>query len=1138
MSIQNYLEKINQLHLSERTGEHGYRTDLQNLLENLIPKNITVINEPNKIKCGKPDYMLIRDEIELGYIETKDIGKDLNSKEYAEQFERYKNGLANLILTDYLYFELYRNGEKKITVRIAEIKNNVIVPIIENHAAFIGLINEFIAYHWQSITLPTQLAKLMAGKAKLFAYIIHEALKIDLSNDYHSDLTDQINSFKEVLLHEIEPAEFSDIYAQTIAYGMFTARLHDSNSTHFSRKKAARLIPLSNPFLKKLFGLIEKDDLDERITWIIESLITIFSAVNVEKIQQKFKKADFENDPIIHFYETFLAEYNPQLRKSRGVWYTPQPVVNFIVRAVDDILKTDFNLIEGLADSSKATFEIAVEGKRAKQKEELHRVQILDPATGTGTFLAETIKHIHQSKMALSPQLWSEYVEKDLIPRLNGFEILMASYSMAHLKLDLLLNDMLFTPTNKNQRLNIYLTNSLEEFKQKDIKDLEVARWLLNEANAANRIKRDTPVMVVMGNPPYSVSSSNKSTWIHNLIDIYKKDLNERNIQPLSDDYIKFIRLGQHFIDKNGSGILAYISNNSFIDGITHRQMRKSLLETFDKIYILDLHGSNKKNETDIGGGKDENVFDIMQGVSINIFVKTGFKAVNDLAEVYQFDYFGKRKTKYDRLETESLTSILWNKIAYHEPNYFFVPKNFDAQQNYDDGFSITELFCTYSSGITTERDHLTIKFNDAELIKIAKDILTFSVDDFRKKHTPKPDGRDWKVLFAKQDISLNPTGKITNILYRPFDIRKTIYTGKSKGFMAYPRNEVMQHLCYENNLALLSCRQQKSYDFQHVFITNIITERCSVSLQTSEVGYVFPLYTYPEIPKIKKLSAEKREKLEKDYEIELRVFSKMEKCFSRFTKFINLLNENLTLEDKKSYEAEKKDYLKQKSLIEKLKALLDEDNSPNETFSLFNEEQKRQPNFNRDIIKKIARQLGLEFTDEKENRANTFAPVDLLDYIYALLHSPTYRRTYKEFLKIDFPRVPYPTPENFWQLVKLGGELRQLHLLESVDLLTLSTTYVGQGNNKVERKMNKGDFQITDSVENRGQVWINDHQYFDNVPVVAWEFYIGGYQPAQKWLKDRQERELRAEDIVHYQKMIQALTETVRIMQEIDASM
>ena len=269
-----------------------------------------------------------------------------------------------------------------------------------------------------------------------------------------------------------------------------------------------------------------------------------------------------------------------------------------------------------MADTSKTKIKVDVQGKKVEQ--EVHKVQILDPATGTGTFLAEVVKRIHQNFEG-QQGIWSNYVDTHLLPRLNGFELLMASYAMAHLKLDLVLSETGFRP-NSNQRFRVYLTNSLEEYHQ-DTGTL-FANWLSTEANEANHIKRDTPVMVVMGNPPYSVSSSNKGEWIESLTADYKKDLNERNIQPLSDDYIKFIRFGQYFIEKNGSGILAYISNNSFIDGLIHRKMREELIATFDKIYILDLHGNSKKKETAPDGSADQNVFDIMQGVSINIFVK------------------------------------------------------------------------------------------------------------------------------------------------------------------------------------------------------------------------------------------------------------------------------------------------------------------------------------------------------------------------------------------------------------------------------------------------------------------------------------------------------------------------------------
>ncbi len=386
--------------------------------------------------------------------------------------------------------------------------------------------------------------------------------------------------------------------------------------------------------MRKLFGYIAGPDIDDRIKWVVENLSEIFLACNVKEILKNYGKSTKMEDPIIHFYETFLSEYDPKLRKSRGVWYTPQPVVNFIVRAVDDILKTEFDLPQGLADTSKTKIKVNTQTPDArsstgyKQAEiDTHRVQVLDPATGTGTFLAEVVKHIYK-KFQGQQGIWSNYVEKHLIPRLNGFELLMASYAMAHLKLDLLLTETGYKRTSpssghpslkRGERLRVYLTNSLEEHHP-DTGTL-FANWLSTEANEANHIKRDTPVMCVIGNPPYAVSSTNKNDWIDNLIADYKKDLNEKSYNSLSDDYVKFIRYGQHYIEKNGSGVLAYISNNSFVDGIVFRQMRKHLLECFDKIYILDLHGNSKKKETTPNGKKDENVFDIQQGVSINILV-------------------------------------------------------------------------------------------------------------------------------------------------------------------------------------------------------------------------------------------------------------------------------------------------------------------------------------------------------------------------------------------------------------------------------------------------------------------------------------------------------------------------------------
>ena len=627
MKLQDYIDKINKKFRLGKSTEHTFRGNLEVLIESLLP-NVLATNEPTREKCGKPDYIVtdLKGEI-LGYIEAKDIGdKDIEGhKTNKEQFDRYRKGLNNLIFTDYLNFHFYRDGEFVTKIAIGHLKDGFIEPLHGNFDEFTDLLQKFCTNKsTQAIRSSKKLSAMMAGKARLLSNVIERALTIDVNSEINSTLKDQMEAFKEILIHDITAEDFADIYAQTITYGMFAARLHDPTLPTFSRQEAAELIPKSNPFLRKLFGYIAGPDLDSRLLWIVDDLVDIFLACNVAEILKDYGKNTGMEDPIIHFYENFLSEYDPALRKARGVWYTPQPVVNFIVRAVDEILKKEFNLPQGLADTSKTTVKVQTQNYDKKTKkyleteEEVHKVQILDPATGTGTFLAETIKHIHK-KFTGQKGLWSNYVENHLLPRLNGFELLMASYAMAHLQLDLLLTETGYKPT-KDQRFRVYLTNSLEEHHP-DTSTL-FANWLSSEANEANHIKRDTPVMVVMGNPPYSVSSNNKSEWIEKLTGDYKKDLNERNIQPLSDDYIKFIRFGQHFIDKTGEGILAYISNNSFIDGIIHRKMREELMKSFDKIYILDLHGNAKKKETMPDGSPDQNVFDIMQGVSINIFVK------------------------------------------------------------------------------------------------------------------------------------------------------------------------------------------------------------------------------------------------------------------------------------------------------------------------------------------------------------------------------------------------------------------------------------------------------------------------------------------------------------------------------------
>lgn len=1031
--LQNYLANISKLHFQGNATEHSYRSDLQLLLQEILGKEFSVVNEPTRQKCGAPDYIISKKEVPVGYVEAKDLKLGIDHKKNKEQFDRYRKALDNLIITDYLHFEFYRNGELKAKIALGEILMNEIVPHEKNFESFIHLIKDFGQEVSQTIKNSEKLAEMMANKALLMADVIHNALDEDDLTEKNTELVQQRTAFKDMLIHDIDNQLFADLYSQTIAYGLFVARYHDPSLPTFDRIEAANLIPKSNPFLRKLFQHIAGFDLDVRLKWIVEELVQIFLASDVKDIMKNFGKSTRQEDPVIHFYETFLGKYNPKLRKSRGVWYTPQPVVQFIVRAVDDLLKSEFGLSQGLADTSKIKKKVDYLGKKVDK--EFHKVQVLDPATGTGTFLAETIKHIYEENFKnINEGIWPQYVEKDLIPRINGFELLMASYSMAHLKLDMLLSETGYE-TNQDQRFNIFLTNSLEEH-HKDTGTL-FASWLSDESTLANQIKKDTPVMCVIGNPPYSVSSSNKSDWIENLLKDYKKNLNERNIQPLSDDYIKFIRFGQHFVDKNGEGILAYISNNSFVDGIIHRQMRRSLLESFDKIYILDLHGNSKKKETAPDGSADQNVFDIMQGVSINLFVKTKQKKKGELGKLYQYDLQGKRSLKYDFLNNNSIKSIDWNLLKNLEPNLFFIDKNYEGIEIYNEGFKIDDFFVEKTSGVKTHDDNNLVNFSDFN-------------NEYNQKY-----------------------------YYRPFDLRNINYDLKK---VLRHRFSVMKNML-KDNISILTCKQQSTFEFQHALITKNLSDMCSVSLQTKETTYAFPLYLYQEPTAL--------------------------------------------------------------------------------------DERERIPNFNPKILAEIEAKLGMKCVDtgfdddvilnevkhSEESIENnkdfsaslrsaqndkTFSPLNLLDYIYAVLHSPKYRETYKEFLKIDFPRVPYPKRENFWQLADLGSQIRKLHLLEDISNKDLQTRFPVAGSSIVEKPhfetVTKEGMET--SSPKVGKVYINDTQYFENVPETAWNFYIGGYQPAQKWLKDRKGRTLSFDDVLHYQKMIFALTETDELMGEIDRIM
>ena len=1046
-SLKLYIDELNKQYKTGIAREHSYRPALKDLLQSLLPKMV-VTNEPAHFECGAPDYIIQRekDHLPVFFVEAKDVNdNDLdgrNKNGHKEQFDRYKQALDYIIFTDYLDFHLYEHGEFVDSVRIAESRGDKIVGIAEAEDKFVAMIQHLGASAIQRITSAPRLAKLMAGKARLLANIIETAMNDEDDNEANHNLQTQYEAFKDALIQELKKEEFADIYAQTIAYGMFAARLHDDTPENFSREEAGRLIPKTNPFLRKIFNDIAGNDIDERIAWVVDDLVTVFQATNLQELMKSYSLDKRHHDPMIHFYEDFLAEYNPKQRKAKGVWYTPQPVVGFIVRAVDEILQKEFGLSEGLADYSKIECEMPIEQSRDKRTsdgmkhrmDKFHRVQILDPATGTGTFLAEVVNQIYD-RYRDNQGIWQQYVEQHLLPRLNGFEILMASYVVAHIKLDMLLGETGYQHKS-DKRLQVYLTNSLEE-SNNEPRTL-FAYQLSEEANRANFIKRHYPVMVMIGNPPYSVSSQNKGEWISTLIADYKKGLNERKIN-IEDDYIKFIRLGQYYVEKNGSGILAYISNNSFIDGITHRQMRRSLMDAFDDIYILDLHGNTRKQEVAPDGSKDENVFDIMQGVSINIFVKTGRKVKGELATIYHQELFGTRENKYSTLNDATLSTISWNKLSPTEPYYFFVPKDFSVQDEYERGFKVDELMIVCNSGIQTKRDDFVYQFSQQNIEHIIKTLRNYDVEECRDRLSIGDDGIAWKVDWAKKDIR-NNEGHYAKVLYRPFDLRWTYYTGKSSGFMARPRMPEAANML-KDNIALLAVRNTRRDMSNNYFVANTLVDKDGIS--SFDNCRFFPLYVY---------------------------------------------KENMGKEE-------------------------------------------RIVNFNKDLYEKIAQDLNYlpcyddnVLIDPTSEYSGVLYPQDLFDYIYAVLHSPSYRERYKEFLKIDFPRIPYPTDwEKFRDLAEKGEELRQLHLMEDLPSRTGITFPV------------VGSSQVNCYRWQDYRVYINDEQYFDGVPESAWNFYIGGYQPAQKWLKDRKDMILSFEDVKHYQRIIYVLQRTERIMQEID---
>jgi predicted helicase len=1021
-TLRDYIRAIQKNLATGIATERTYYSALEALLEEM-ETGITATNEPKRIECGAPDFIVSRGPSDIGCVEAKHVGANLGREERSEQIERY-HSLGNLVLTDFLEFRWYVDGERRAVARLARVtRDNKIKADKAGMEAVRELLSNFLAHRAEPIGTSKELALRMAGQAHMIRDLIVAAFQKEPQT---GPLHGQFKAFEEQLIPDLTPEQFADMYAQTIAYGLFAARCTWDGRGEFTRKNAAYLIPKTNPFLRDLFDHIAGVKLDDRIAWLVDFLAELLAQADMEAILTGFGRRTGREDPVVHFYETFLRAYDPEAKIMRGIFYTPDPVVSYIVRSADYLLKTRLDIPQGLADAN---------------------VLILDPAAGTATFLYHVVNEIYDWLVRQGQKgLWDGYVAERLLPRIFGFELLMAPYAVAHLKMGLLLQDTGYK-FEGDQRLGIYLTNALEEPREK-YEVMGIGRFISEEGNEAAKIKREEPIMVVLGNPPYSVSSANKGEYIENLMERYKEAVREeRNIQPLSDDYIKFIRFAHDRIERTGYGIIGMITNHAYLSGLIHRGIREELMKSFSEIYILNLHGSTIFGETTPDGGKDENIFDITPGVAIAFFVKK--EGGDGPGQVKYADLWGLRERKYAYLADKDVKSTEWQELDPIAPYFFFVPKDFDLLSEYEQGWSVPDIFPVNLSGIKTHRDHFVFDFDEVPLHERISAFRSLALSDEQMRESFRL-GR-WDVAQAREKVRSDNQWeeRFLRCLYRPFDSRWIFY---SDDVIDRSRREVMRHMLHEN-VALLTMRRIREDEYRHFLVARQIVNKDAVSGRDN--CNVFPLYLYPDDEGAQK-------KLEP--------------------------------------------------------------------------EEGHRPNLNPEFIKALEEKLGLRFlSDGQGDPKETFGPEDVFYYAYAVFHSPTYRTRYEEFLKIDFPRLPLTSNRGlFVALVEKGAELVALHLMKSPNLNVLITKYPITGSNKVE---NVGYVEPHKEEGNDipARVYINKTQYFEGIEPEVWNFHIGGYQVLNKWLKDRKGRQLSTNDLEHYQKIVVALKETMRLMEEID---
>ena len=1016
--IREYAEALAAISPATAT-EISYRSAQEKLLrdaaaalaaENEIGESFEILNEPQRESgAGAPDFRVAaRGHGVVGYVESKAPDSNLESIARGAQMEKYRDLSENIVLTDTRVFLLLREGRIIASANLFGPDAPPRLPLAPDLAKqdrddLRRLLKRFLRYPPSALADAERLAVYLAAPCR----DLRDGLTAILSdpNIKATRLRGLLQEFRRCVTDKLSAEQFADVFAQTLVYGLFMARLNAPSGEQIDFH-SQRHIPQNFALVSELVDFLpelQKPDY-ESIRWIGEDILAIARAIDVAEIKRSLSFGDegSDSDPYVYFYERFLTKYDPKLRQARGVYYTPPPVVNFIVRAARDVARRDFGK-SGLADEG---------------------VCVLDFAAGTGTFLLEAMR----LELAGKEKMEREMLARERLTRnFFGFEFMIAPYAIAHLKLSQFLADA-GCGLGKNERLRVYLTNTLEPLpKETELPNLLPA--LSEDTRRAQEIKDKTPILAVVGNPPYSGVSQNRGAWIGGLIGDYKRidgaPLGERNSKWLQDDYVKFIRFAQWKIEQAKRGVVAIVTNHAFLDNPTFRGMRQSLLSTFDRLYFLDLHGNSKKRERAPDGGKDENIFDIQQGVAISILVKNPESKEKG---VFHANFWGARESKYESCLASGIDSVRWRKIAPDKPQYLFIPRDKAAAAAYEKFPRVSDIFRTHSAGIVTARDKLTIGFEEDSLRKRIREFAALPPETARVKFGLGPDARDWKVEFAQAD--LRETGlddkRICKIAYRPFDSRFTYYTGKSRGFQCMPRNAVMRHMLDGDNIGLVSVRQVKAgRTWQHCFVADRLVDSTCISTRTSEIGYLYPLY----------------------------------------------------LRDEKSGK-----------IIENL-----------------------SPDFRLWI-------------DSRYGRA--FSARDILNCIYAVLHSPDFRRRYADFLRADFPRAPFPqAASEFIRLAKIGGALVDAHLL-AASTNDLACRLRGKGDRTIDKCKH-------DTVRDR--LWFNANGYFDSLPREVWEFEIGGYQPLKKYLQARKGCELSTHDNETIRAVASAIAFTIKKMGEID---